>query len=199
MATGDYCTVDEYRASRMIPDSLDDAEIGRVISVASREVDNHCGRVFYQDAAPSARHFVPPSGDTLIVDDISTTTGLVVVDFGRTLVLDSDFGLFPTDGVTNSGEAGPYYKLTKFYNVGWFQAGKGATVTVTAQWGWPAVPVVVKDACMAVVADRLMGRNNSFGVIGLDTGAAVRVRGNVTVEHALRTYRGVTAPQFGFA
>lgn len=199
MATGDYISVEDYKTSRGLPDGADDAEIARVITVASRWIENYCGRQFSQDAAPSARHFEPPSGDTLIVDDISTTTGLVVVDFGRTLVLDTEFGLFPTDGFTNSGEAGPYYIIRRFYGVPFFSASKGATVTVTAQWGWPAVPAIVKDCTMALVSDSLQARFNSFGVIGLNAGVVVKVRENVTVADALASYRGPRARSFGFA
>lgn len=199
MALGDYTTTDAYKASRAIPDGLDDVEIARVITVASRMIDNYCGRTFYQDASATTRHFRPPNGDTLIVDDISTTTGLVVVDFNTTLTIDVDFGLFPADGVTNAGEAGPYYMLTKFYGVPWFQVNKGATVAVTARWGWAATPPAITDACMALCSDLLQARNNSFGVVGLDTGAGMRVRMNTLVQTTLAPYRRESAPAFGFA
>ena len=52
---------------------LDDA-----INAASRQIDAFCGRYFYADGSASARKFFTDDLYRLKVDDISTTTGLVV-------------------------------------------------------------------------------------------------------------------------
>jgi hypothetical protein len=187
VAVGDYCTLAEYQAARGPVNGADLDRVATLITVATRVVERICGRRFAQDATTSVRHYRPPSTDTLTVDDISTTVGLVVVDYSTTLTIDVDYGLFPTDGLFPTGEPGPYYELSKFAGVPWFQVRRGASVAVTARWGWPAVPAVVKEATILLVADLVTSKDNRFGTVGFETGA-MRVRANAFVFDMLADY-----------
>lgn len=200
MATGDYVTTDEFKQARRIGDSLDDAQIAPFITAASRQVDTHCGRRFYLDTEASTRTYEPSDDCELIVDDFGTTTGLVVVESGTTLTLNTHFYLHPLNGLTEWGEAGPYYVLEKFNDQPWLDYDNGGSISVTAKWGWPAVPEQVKQATIMLTADLMASRDNAFGVVGLDAGAAIRMRMNSTAAALLASYRrGDTAPAFGLA
>jgi hypothetical protein len=189
MATGDYCTILEYEAARGPVLGSDRDRVGTLISVASRQVDRILGRRVAQDATTSTRHYTPASGDTLLVDDISTTVGLVVVDYTTTLTIDVDYGLFPTDGVmASTGEPGPYYQITKFSGIGWFQVRRGASVAVTARWGWPSVLPIVKEATILLVADLVTAKDNRYGTIGFGDGSVMRARANPLVAEMLSDY-----------
>ena len=76
----------------------------------------------------------------------------------------------------------------------------GTVESVTAKWGWPAVPALVKQATLVLAADLYMNGQNSYGVVGLDNGAILRARVNSTAAAMLAPYRhGMAAPSFGFA
>lgn len=200
MAAEDLCTLDEYKAARGITDGRDDPEISRLITVASVWLANECGRQFVRDATATERKFRPPHrSDTLIVDDFSTLTGLVVVDDGGTLTIDSDFQAFPAGGRRANGESGPWYMLQRFHGLWWSEPREGASVSVTARWGWPAVPAAIKQGTIEIVRDLLETRNNTFGFLGVVDGVtAVRLRGNAHVAELVATYRrGDRAPGIG--
>lgn len=202
MATGDLITSAEFAASRgaAFSDGRDDNDIARLITAASYWLSAECGRQFYQDASTSVRKFEPSEDDCLYIDDFSTTTGLVVVDNGQTLTLDSDFYVAPLNGKGPTGESVAYYVLHKFNDMEWLDTGAGPSVSVTARWGWPAVPPAVKQGVIEVVSDLLKMRDNTFGVIGIDVGTAVRLRSNTHVAELIATYaRGDRAPRFGLA
>lgn len=203
MATGDLISLDEYKEARRMRDPLDDTELARLITVASRWLANELGREFYQatGAVVSSRKFDPPRGSTeVLVDDFSTVTGLVVVDAGTTLTIDSDFAVSPVNGRSASGETVAYYRLCKFNEAEWSNTEQGPTVVVTALWGWASVPAPVKQGVIQIVGDLLTSRDNSFGIVGIDAGLASRLKLNTYVEALSGDYaRGDRAKRFGLA
>jgi hypothetical protein len=124
-----------------------------------------------------------------------------VVENGTTLVLDTDFYVSPVNGIGPSGEQVAYYRLHKFNESEWLDYNDGPTVTVTARWGWPAVPEPVKQGVIEVVSNLLAeARNNSFGFVGIDVGMGMRLRKNSHVASLVATYeRGGRSPRFGLA
>ncbi len=76
--TNGYCTLAELKSVMRINDTVDDTMLEARITEASRVIDQHCDRRFYADANATARLYVPPVADLVMVDDISTTTGLVI-------------------------------------------------------------------------------------------------------------------------
>jgi hypothetical protein len=191
VAAEDLCTLDEYKAARGLVDSLDDGQIPRLITTASRWLAAECGRQFHRDSTATARKYPPPRrNDRLLVDDFSTLTGLVVVDDGATLTIDVDFIALPQDGRTAWGESGAWYMLLRYDGLWWSEPLRGNSVSVTARWGWPAVPEPVKQGVIEVVADLLKTKDNTFGFLNVIEGpTAVRLRANSHVAEVIAAYR----------
>ena len=73
-----YTTLSELKSFVNISDSNDDSELEDAINSASRQIDAYCGRKFYADGATSAKVYRTSNRYRVVVDDISTATGLVV-------------------------------------------------------------------------------------------------------------------------
>ena len=115
--TNGYCTQNELKTFVGIPtsDTADDTLIDDAVNAASRQIDAFCGRYFYQDTSASARKFFTNDLYRLRVDDISTTTGLVVKydddDDGtyEKTVSSSDYQVLPINGIVGGITGNPFY------------------------------------------------------------------------------------------
>lgn len=145
-----YATVEEYRA-HIGKDSLDDdAVITNQLLMASHWWNQRLNRSsgFKLAASASARTFYvnrsPHGGGSrsLYVDDIGSSSGLVVAIDGDT-VDSTDYQLFPLNADVKP-EPWPFDEIRRLV-IGW---PLGEAVTVTAKWGWPAVPQAIKQATM---------------------------------------------------
>lgn len=191
--TNGYCTLAELKAVLRIVDSVDDTLLEARISEASRVIDQHCDRRFYADAAATERLFVSLDGDTVFVDDISSTTGLVIKTDSAgdgtyaTTLTSSEYQLEPLNTLSK-GE--PVRRLHAIVTGTFPTTTAPAGVQVTAKWGWPAVPDPVRSACI-LLAGRLVKRGDSLlGVAGFGDLGAITVRAiDPDVERMLRPYR----------
>lgn len=153
----DYVTSAELKSFMRISDSDDDALIALWITDASRAVDKHCGRQFGQCASVEAREYTPQYDTyrrsyTVEIDDLMTTSGLIVLDEDTTEVTDYTF-----QPVNASQKGRPYERM-------WVETS--STLTITARWGWTAVPAAVKVATL-IQASRFAARRDSpYGVAG---------------------------------
>lgn len=156
----------------------------RAINAASRAIDRHTQRRFWQDALVTTRTYTCNDSLEVYVDDISTRTGLIVktgtdgATFGTTWA-STDYVLEPrnADVLASGDTADPYafWKLVaisgRTFNVLY---GK-PTLSVTARFGWSAVPYEVNEACILKAAS-LFGRKDSpNGVAGFDGFGVVRI------------------------
>lgn len=177
--TNGYCTLAELKAVLRISDTVDDTMLSERIDEASRSIDDYCDRRFYVDSTTSTRVFTCYSGSYVMVDDISTTTGLVVK-----LDTTGD-GTYATTLSASDWQALPLNATAKNLPITRIQAtGQGAFPTrnaiapiqVTAKWGWPIVPQPVRSACI-LMAGRLVKRGDSLlGVAGFGDLGAISVR-----------------------
>lgn len=153
-----------------------------VIAAVEDTLDTTCGRTFSLDATATARTFSPhgstvrsPEGDLLLVDDIGSTTGLVVEEGGGMggtwqLIAASRYEVNPLRAAVHGR---PYAGL--LLPGGTWSDGSADRVRVTAQWGWPAVPAAVRQAAL-IWAQRLWKRRDSpEGVLGSADWGVVRV------------------------
>ena len=168
--------------------------VERAINAASRSIDQHCRRRFFADSSATARVFRSEGWDLCYVDDISTTTGLVVkTDTSDSGTFDttwaaSDYELAPINGVSSAGEAWPYEALRAVESRR-FPWGRRSTVEVTAVWGWPAVPVSVTEACLLLASRLYRRRQSPEGVVGFGEFGPVRLtRSDADVAELLRPY-----------
>lgn len=175
----EYVTDERLKASLSITDAAVDDLLDLAREAASRAVDAYCGRRFYQDASASARTYrmagrlvSTDDGEVLLVDDISTATGLIV-EVGNTTdgwtVVTSEVELTPDNALARGRAA---EGLLRPY---WPQASRATRVRVTARWGWAAVPPEVAEAAL-ILAGRLYKRKDSpEGVMGSSEWGVIRV------------------------
>lgn len=162
----DYATSAELKAYDRIGDSVDDTQIGYALTAASRAIDKTTSRQFGQ-VSPAAEWTYTTVWDRhrcrwlVRIDDLGTTTNLAVKLDG---VAVTDYTLEPRNAVAKG-------KV-------WEQLVFGSTVSttvdtdnvaITALWGWPAVPVAVKQAALLQSARFLARRDSPYGVAGSPT------------------------------
>jgi hypothetical protein len=191
--TNGYCTLAELKEILRILDTVDDELLEARINEASRVIDTHCNRRFYADATASARLFTSIDGSTIFVDDISSTSGLVVKSDAAgdgtyaTTIAAADFQAEPLNAIVKGN---PITSIASRISGAFSMAAVPAGCQVTAKWGWPAVPDPVHSACL-ILAGRLVKRGDSLlGVAGFGELGAITVRAiDPDVERMLRPYR----------
>jgi hypothetical protein len=150
----------------------EDAILDTALTAASRGIDNYCGRYFYADTVATARIFVPRGrtflqreGEEIFIDDVSSTSGLIVatgVAGGSTWTTVTTYEASPENAIARGR---PITGLLRILST-WGLGGPTARVQVTAKWGWPAIPDVVYQATL-IQAARLFHRKDSpEGVLG---------------------------------
>lgn len=174
----EYATLAELKAMRHVTDTSQDTALQAALTRASRAIDTKTGRRFYLDSSATARTYNPhgrvlctAGGRLLLVDDIGSTTGLVV-----------------ERGTTSSGwtaitthETRPDNALT----LGWPITGlllasgdwpSGSTrVRVTARWGWPSVPDEIVQACLLLANRFYLRKDSPEGIAGSAEWGAIRL------------------------
>jgi hypothetical protein len=165
----DYCSASELKAHLRVSDSADDAEIGIVISAASRAIDHAAGRQFgnaSQTRVYAWRGECAEGRPAVGIDDVMTTVGLTVKldtdndgSFATTLTLGTDFDMWPA----NAPADGEPWTHLKFLPGGVLP---DYPVQVAGTFGWTAVPTIVKNACLIQAARFFVRRDASFGVAG---------------------------------
>lgn len=154
MAT-DYTTLEDLKEDLGIDatDTSRDARLQRLIGESSRQIDDHCDRVFWMAdgvsqrlLATRGRVVVDDDGERLLVDDIALDENLVVeVGGGDSWTPVTGFEVERFDSTDPDR---PIVALTRLY--GTWRAWP--RVRITAVWGWPAVPLPVGQACRAMAA-----------------------------------------------
>lgn len=160
MALGDPYAVPADLELRL--DTTDDGTFPALLEAASRAVEGFCGRQFNKTTVATARRFRAVDPARLPVDDFHTTTGLAVAVDGVAWVL-ADVDPRPWDGVVNGQTGWPYFDL--FAVDRYWPNKRRPTVSVTAQWGWVAVPEAIKQATLDVAAVMVAGSGGSSGAV----------------------------------
>lgn len=173
----DYVTVAEVADYLRLGDTLDDVELAVWVTAASRAIDKRCNRQFGQLSAPAARVYRrPTSYDAttglwlLEIDDVQDVTGMLVdgvafASSGAVLLPDNA----PSDGFpwTRMGFGAQTVQPSPGYSV---------THTITARWGWTAVPTQVKAAAKLQVSRWNARRDSPYGIAGSpDSGSEMRL------------------------
>lgn len=180
-------------------DTVDDADMTRALSAASRRIDHLCSRSFYQ--VPEARTFAahdaykvklgPPFNDLVSVTEIATDDGTGQF---ATVWAATDYQLLTKDGSPNANagpEARPFEQVVAvgdhtFPTPG--RRGRRDLVRITGTWGWPTIPASVVEACLILAAEGVKLRDMPFGVAGFGEFGAVRVRDNPKALQDLADY-----------
>lgn len=199
MALGDpYATLTTLKARLNIADTNQDTALTSALNAATQAIEGHCGRQFNDAGSASARVYYPDTLTSVIVDDFSTTTGLVVAaDYSNagtysTTIGSANYQLEPLNGVVDGSPGWPYYRIRAiqtWYPLWYTSIGYPRTsIQVTAQWGWAAVPPGVQQACLMLAEETFKLKDAPFGVAGFDINGVVRVRDNPKVAALLMRY-----------
>ena len=184
--TNGYTTLNAMKSYLSISDSTDDTILETMVESASRSIDRIANRRFYLDSSASARQYRAYNDVFAYVDDIGTTSSLVVAidedgdgTFETTLTLNTDYLLDP---LTAPSLGRPYTQLTMVNTTytwpifpGMFSNGLRPGVQVTARWGWPSVPDDIEMACQILTADLYKRKDSPGGVLGLGDLGAIRM------------------------
>lgn len=167
----DYVLPDDLASYVRIDDDLDDVWLQWAVTAASRAMDRHCRRQFGQLEAPQARRYTVRFDRrrcawVAMIDDLMDATGLLIEGVAA---------VAPDFSPLNAAEKGlPWEALVIPDDV--VAALTTPFVTVTAPWGWDAIPVTIEQAT-GLQAGRLLSRRNAlFGVAGSpEAGSEVRL------------------------
>lgn len=181
----DYVAATDLKAYLRIGDTVDDAQIALAITAASRAVDRHCFRQFGLVNAAEARKYTARWDKSICryvvdIDDLMTTVGLTFVTSAGAITA---YTLQPSNA---AAEGKPWTRLvvdsTSAVQPTTVQDG----VTVTASYGWAAVPVAVKLATLLQASRLNIRRNSPFGVAGSpDLGSELRLLAKVDPDVAV--------------
>lgn len=188
----DYCTTAQLKSWLRIGDTADDTLLAFAVTAASRDVDQYCGRQFGKTTSAEARYYAW-DGQTLEgraaleVDDVQTTTGLVVTTLDSAgsvnVTLDSDdYDLWPWNAAAE-GQPWTHVVLRPGAAAWWSSCARSAGVTAT--WGWTATPSSVLHATLLVAAETFARRNAPFGIAGSpEVGSELRLLAKIDPDAA---------------
>lgn len=169
-----YASTAQIKAALRITDSVDDSLISMAGSAASELIDGYCGRSF--GTATEARYFATDDALVLQVDDIATTSGLVIQtsDFDppqwEVTWTNTDYQLEPLNG-KSEGLTWPYTRVRAIGDYLWPGLVGEVGVKITATWGWPAVPSVISQAAVIQAARIFKRLDTPLGVTFGELGA----------------------------
>lgn len=182
--TNGYATLAQFQAyANMSTITADETTtIEKAIEAASRTIDRIADRRFYMDANATARLYRTIDYYTLPVDDIGSTSGLVVAfdadgngNYTDTLTLNTDYVLDP---VTAPQKGRPYTAITMVgADTFPLPISRRPQVQVTAKFGWynGTPPDDVVEACLILSADYVKRASSVGGVLGLSELGAIRM------------------------
>lgn len=187
MPDGRYLTTAGWKAWARDEVTADDDQIGAAILSAQQDLDNACSRRFIVATTATARVFVPASAERLIIDDCTSITS--IAENGTTV----DASLYqaePLNNLSPSGETVPFDKVRRLSGC-WYRDGGKATITVTAPWGWLAIPFPIVESCKVVTKANLEVRDARFGLAAiLENGIGISPREVTLVKRAIAQYSG---------
>lgn len=178
-----YITLDEAQRWVGQASTADLADLEDVLSAVCASIDAHCSRSFALVEGED-RDFVVHPGTPWVLDlgpynDLVAVDSLKVDDgtgtFATTLTA-SDYQLEPRN--RSGPETRPYTSVRRL-DTSWplptGAAERQATVRISGDWGWPAVPEPIKAATRIQTARLFKRADSPLGVAGFGEFGVVRV------------------------
>ena len=171
--------------------------IEKAIESASRSIDRMTNRRFWADTTATARQYRATDFYRLFVDDISSTTGLLVkTDTGgdgtyeTTLTFNTDYILDPI----NAPQQERPFTVVTMVGTTLFPSPINLRpgIQVTAKFGWynGTPPDDVEEACLILSTDLVKRASSVGGVLGLSELGAIRMSPlGRDVQAMVRPYR----------
>jgi hypothetical protein len=174
--TNGYATLQEVKNSLRITDNIDDSLLETAIESASRMIDGFTARTF-SNAGTAIRNFAATDDLNLIIDDAISVIEVASTDeIGDTYTVwkATDFQLEPLNS-RSDGLYMPYTGIRAVNDYAWPVVDQQALCRITGVWGWPAVPMAIRQATV-IQSSRLFKRLDSpLGVAGFGDLGAIRV------------------------
>ena len=187
-----YVTLSEFKAFiGNQQGTSDDTDLQSDLDAGERTVNEYCQRIFDVAGAASARTYAASATEILRIHDCTTVT-LVTTD--GTTVAATEYQTEPLNLLSWSGATRPIEQIRRLLSI-WPVSTGGATISVTATWGWSAVPADVKQATRLIAKELLAERND--GSEQPNSAQAAQARLNPYVRQLLNPLRRVEA--FGIA
>jgi hypothetical protein len=193
-----YCTVEELKDGLGITDTADDFRLGLAAAGASRAIDEITGRYFWRGT--DTRTYIPESISRQSLDDLVSVTSLKVDRdgdgvFEETWTQGTDYALEVAPAKYNpaaKGEQWPYTAAVvitggRLFPYVWMWSHLDR-IQVTGVFGWPAVPLNIKNAALVVGAQIFRSKDAVFGVAGFGEFGVVRIQSNPQVMWLLHRY-----------
>jgi hypothetical protein len=163
MAESDaYATAAEYRAHVKKVDDGADATILEQLKGAARLLEQETGRFFTKDDADVSRIFDTDGGDRLYITDLAAAPTTVKVDLNvaydftsaQVLTSPAHYFLGPPNALLGP-EPAPYtwIRLRGDNGVLTHWPEQHRAVQITGLFGWPAIPLAVKEATIQIVRE----------------------------------------------
>src|SRR6266566_4048185 len=189
MSIGDkYATLSELKTRLGITDSNDDARLTNALATASKSVESFCERQFNDAGTTSTRVYRPDAIYMCQVYDFWTTAGLVI-QVNSVTWDNTRYELDPLNGVVDGQTGWPYMRIHAIMGNTFFPFWVGkANVSVTAQWGWSAVPDPIHDATLVAAEEIFKLRDAPFGIGGYGAFGVISVRDNPFVARMCAPY-----------
>ena len=196
-----YCSVEELKDRLKITASTEDLSLQMAVQSAARWIEGCTGRYFWQ--GNDTRTYVPYDIYEQPLDDIvSVTTFKCDFDgdgvFEQTWTQGTDYQLTFDGHEFNqnvTGEARPYTRARvinaagggRFFPFVWPFSPMNR-IQVTGVFGWPAVPLAVKQAALMVATDFYKMKDAPFGVAGSAEFGMVRISAGAAAWSLLCPY-----------
>jgi hypothetical protein len=174
--TNGYCTLQQLKDSLRITDNVDDTMLELAIETASRQIDDHCERVFY--TASATRYYAPRDSYVVETDDIVSITTLKTSSAADGVYditwATTDYQKEPLNGIAG-GIPSPITHLRAVDDYLFPLQDGETTVQVVGTFGWSAIPTAIKYATL-LLGSRLFKRMDSpLGVAGIGDLGVIRV------------------------
>lgn len=164
-----------------LTNTSNDAGIEMALDAASRQVEQYCGRQFNKQDFATPREF-EVTGSRIATDDFWTSDLFSIEQVAAYDVVQGEaftdaYNLYPRNGVVDGSPGWPYYGV-EFGPYQPIHFLRGQYVSVTAKWGWAAVPPTVKQATLIIANQLLRLSDAPLGVTGMEgqSGGMIRVR-----------------------
>lgn len=194
-----YVTPQMLKSRLGITGTTDDYELHAACFAASRAIEQYCERTFYRSAS-AARTFTPHGWYELRLpaynDLVSVTTLKTDADGDGTYENTwqaTDYQLLPVNPAA-APETRPYTKV-RAIGQSVFPLTLPIVLTrldrveITGVWGWPAVPMGIRQASLILAAETFRLKDAPFGVAGFGEFGAVRIRNNPMIAFYADPYR----------
>ena len=200
--TNGYTTVADLARYLTIDAVTYNDDLAHAINTASRQIDGHCGRVFYPNTTTGVyetRYYYSADPSLLLINDCITINeialGTGTTNAYPTIVPSTEYVTEPLNGYADGLMGWPITRVRftddHILPTQWQQY---PDVRISARWGWSVAPEPVRQACLIMAAEIFKMREAPFGVAGFAEFGAVRVGKMSAQATALLTpYRNMNA------